>query len=63
MIALFDHGSGNLASAQRVLEHVGADVRLAQDPAVIHAAWLVAEVGMFGERLKRLRARRMVEVV
>lgn len=65
MIALIDYGIGNLRSVQKALEHVGAEVRLTEDPAVILAAAKVVlpGVGAFGDGMKGLRARGGVEVV
>ncbi len=65
MIALIDYGIGNLRSVQKALEHVGAAVRLTEDPAVILAADKVVlpGVGAFGDGMKGLRARGLVDVV
>jgi glutamine amidotransferase len=65
MIALIDYGIGNLRSVQKALEHVGAEVRLTEDPAVILAADKVVlpGVGAFGDGMKGLHARELVGVV
>lgn len=65
MIALIDYGIGNLRSVQKALEHVGADVRLTEDPAVIRAADKVVlpGVGAFGDGMRGLHARGLVPVV
>jgi len=65
MIALIDYGIGNLRSVQKALEHVGAEVRLTEDPAVIRAADKVVlpGVGAFGDGMKGLRERGLVDVV
>jgi glutamine amidotransferase len=65
MIALIDYGIGNLRSVQKALEHVGVEVRLTEDPAVILAADKVVlpGVGAFGDGMKGLRARGLVGVV
>lgn len=49
-IAVVDYGIGNLRSAEKVLQHVGADGRLTADPAEIAAADAVVlpGVGAFG---------------
>ncbi len=49
-LAVLDYGIGNLRSAQKALEHVGADATLTADPAVIEAADAVVlpGVGAFG---------------
>lgn len=65
MIALIDYGIGNLRSVQKALEHVGAPVQLTEDPAVILSADKVVlpGVGAFGDGMKGLRARGLVDVV
>lgn len=65
MIALIDYGIGNLRSVQKALEHVGADVTLTEDPQVILSADKVVlpGVGAFGDGMKGLRARGLVDVV
>ncbi len=65
MIALIDYGIGNLRSVQKALEHVGADVRLTEDPAVIRAADKVVlpGVGAFGDGMRGLHERGLAPVV
>ncbi len=65
MIALIDYGIGNLRSVQKALEHVGAAVTLTDDPqTILQAAKVVLPgVGAFGDGMKGLRARGLVEVV
>lgn len=65
MIALVDYGIGNLRSVQKALEHVGADMRLTEEPATIRAADKVVlpGVGAFGDGMNGLRERGLVEVV
>ncbi|MEZ2120980.1 MULTISPECIES: imidazole glycerol phosphate synthase subunit HisH [unclassified Corynebacterium] len=48
-VALLDYGSGNLRSAHRAIERVGADVTVTSDPATVLAAdgLLVPGVGAF----------------
>ena len=50
LIAVLDYGIGNLRSAQKSLEHHGADARLTADPAVVRdaAAVVLPGVGAFG---------------
>ncbi|AGP30623.1 imidazole glycerol phosphate synthase subunit HisH [Corynebacterium terpenotabidum] len=57
-VALLDYGSGNLRSAQRALEHVGAEVTVTADPATVLNAdgLLVPGVGNFGACMTGLRA-------
>lgn len=56
-LAVLDYGIGNLRSAQKALEHCGADARLTADPAVINAADAVVlpGVGAFGACMRALR--------
>lgn len=65
MFALIDYGIGNLRSVQKALEHVGAEVTLTDDPqAILKAEKVVLPgVGAFGDGMKGLRARGLVEVV
>lgn len=57
-VALLDYGSGNLRSAQRALEHVGAEVTVTADPDTVLNAdgLLVPGVGNFGACMAGLRA-------
>lgn len=57
-IALLDYGSGNLRSAQRALEHVGAAVTITKDPREVLAAdgLLVPGVGAYAACMKGLQA-------
>ncbi|MCC6190111.1 MAG: imidazole glycerol phosphate synthase subunit HisH [Anaerolineales bacterium] len=65
MIALVDCGIGNLRSVQKALEHVGAVVRVTEDPAVVRAARKVVlpGVGAFGDGARGLRARGLAEAL
>ena len=58
LIAVLDYGIGNLRSAQKALERVGADARLTSDPALVDdaAAVVLPGVGAFGACLDALRA-------
>jgi len=57
VVVVFDYGSGNVRSAVRALERVGADVRLTADPATALAAdgLFVPGVGNFHACLAGLR--------
>jgi glutamine amidotransferase len=57
VIAVLDYGIGNLRSAQKALERVGADARLTDDPAVVAAASgvVLPGVGAFGRCMQALR--------
>jgi glutamine amidotransferase len=56
-IAVLDYGIGNLRSAEKALQHVGADARLVTDPAEVEAADAVVlpGVGAFGACARALR--------
>ena len=56
VVALLDYGAGNLRSAQRALEHVGADVVVTRDPMVAVEAdgLLVPGVGAFDACMRGL---------
>lgn len=56
-VALLDYGSGNIRSAYRALEHVGADVEITRDPHTCLNAdgLLVPGVGAFAACMRGLR--------
>lgn len=58
MIAVLDYGIGNLRSAEKALQHVGADAALVRDPAAADEADAVVlpGVGHFGRCMDALRA-------
>ncbi len=57
MIAVVDYGIGNLRSAEKALQHLGADARLTSSPSEITAADAVVlpGVGNFGACMHALR--------
>ncbi len=57
-IAVLDYGIGNLRSAQKALQHVGADAELTDDPGAIEAAdgVVLPGVGNFGACMRALVA-------
>jgi glutamine amidotransferase len=61
LIAVLDYGIGNLRSAQKALQHVGADARLTDDPGLVGAAAgvVLPGVGAFGACMDALRASRL----
>ena len=63
MIAVLDYGIGNLRSAQKGLQRVGADAVLTNDPAVVRAAdgVVLPGVGAFGRCMEALRATGLEE--
>jgi len=65
LIAVLDYEIGNLRSAQKALEHVGADARLTTDPALARdaAGVVLPGVGAFGRCMQALRRHRMDELV
>jgi glutamine amidotransferase len=56
-IAVLDYGIGNLRSAEKALQHVGASARLVTDPGEVEAAAAVVlpGVGAFGACARALR--------
>lgn len=65
LIAVLDYEIGNLRSAQKALEHLGADAQLTADPAVVRdaAGVVLPGVGAFGPCMAALRERRLDELV
>ena len=65
LIAVLDYGIGNLRSAQKALQHVGADARLTADPGLVRdaAAVVLPGVGAFGACLDALREAGLEAVV
>jgi imidazole glycerol-phosphate synthase subunit HisH len=57
-VAVLDYGIGNLRSAEKALQRVGADARLTADPAQVAAADAVVlpGVGNFGRCMEALRS-------
>jgi glutamine amidotransferase len=64
LIAVLDYGIGNLRSAQKALEHVGADARLTADTGLVADAHAVVlpGVGAFGRCMEALRDARLDDV-
>jgi glutamine amidotransferase len=57
LIAVLDYEIGNLRSAQKALQHVGADARLTSDPGLVReaAGVVLPGVGAFGACMGALR--------
>jgi glutamine amidotransferase len=57
-VGLIDYGMGNLRSVANALIHVGADVRIVQEPARLEAVdgIVLPGVGSFGDGMANLRA-------
>ncbi|NYI41740.1 imidazole glycerol phosphate synthase subunit HisH [Demequina lutea] len=64
-VTVFDYGFGNVRSAVRALEHVGADVTLTSDRATAENAdgLVVPGVGAFAACMEGLRAARGDQIV
>jgi imidazole glycerol-phosphate synthase subunit HisH len=64
-LVVLDYGSGNLRSAQRALERVGADVEVTADPAAAAAAdgLVVPGVGAYEACMTGLRAVRGEQLI
>lgn len=58
LIAVLDYGIGNLHSAQKALQRVGADARLTADPGLVRDATgvVLPGVGNFGRCMEALEA-------
>ena len=65
VIAVLDYGIGNLRSAEKALQKVGADARLTSDPKFVASADAVVlpGVGAFGACMDALRAADLEQVV
>ncbi len=64
LVAVLDYGIGNLHSAQKALQRVGADARLTADPALIRdaAGVVLPGVGNFGRCIQALEATGLDEL-
>lgn len=64
-ITIVDYGVGNLLSARRAFEHVGCEVILASSPEQCLAAekLVLPGVGAFGDCVRQLAARRLLEPI
>ncbi|MFL6206299.1 MAG: imidazole glycerol phosphate synthase subunit HisH, partial [Acidimicrobiales bacterium] len=58
LIAVLDYEIGNLRSAQKAFQHLGADARLTADPGLVREAdgVVLPGVGAFGRCMEALRA-------
>jgi imidazole glycerol-phosphate synthase subunit HisH len=65
VIAVVDYGIGNLRSAQKALEHLGADARLVSDPDEVSAASgvVLPGVGAFGRCSEALQSSGLISAV
>ena len=64
-IAIVDYQMGNLRSVQKALEHAGASATVTSDPDEIARAnkVILPGVGAFGDAIRELRARNLVEPI
>ena len=65
MIAIADYGIGNLGSVTKAFRHVGAEVVLAADPAVLRRAdaLVLPGDGAFGATMAEVEGRGFVPVL
>ena len=65
LVAVLDYGIGNLRSAQKALQHCGADARLTADRGLVAdaAAVVLPGVGAFGACMNALRGAGLEAVV
>lgn len=65
MIAIVDYGAGNMHSIAHALEHVGASVRVTDDPALVLDAQAVVlpGVGSAGAAMTQMRAKGLDEAI
>jgi glutamine amidotransferase len=64
-IAIIDYGMGNLRSVEKAFEHVGYPAEITSDPELLKAADKVVlpGVGAFGDGMRELRSRNLVDVI
>ncbi len=65
MIAIVDYGAGNMHSIARALEHVGASVRVTDDPALVAEAEAVVlpGVGQARSAMTQMSAKGLDEAI
>ncbi len=65
MIAIIDYGAGNIRSIEKALEHVGAKVRVTDDPEIVAEAQAVIlpGVGSGGAAMARMVARGLDDAI
>lgn len=64
-VTVVDYGMGNLLSVSRALEHCGAEVELASEPAAVAdaEALVLPGVGAFADGMRGLQERGLVEPI
>ncbi len=62
-IVIVDYGMGNLRSVEKAFAHLGFTVEITSDPDAINRAEkiVVPGVGAFGDAMRELRERRLIE--
>ena len=65
MIVIVDYGAGNMHSIARALEHVGASVRVSDDPALLAEAQAIVlpGVGSAGAAMAQMSAKGLDEAI
>ena len=65
MIAVIDYGMGNLRSVEKALQVVGAKTKVTSDPVDLRKCekLVFPGVGSFGEAMKELKRRKLVEPI
>ena len=65
MITILDYSVNNLRSVQKAFEHLGHPTRVTSDPDVVTRAekLVLPGVGAFGEAMRNLRAKGLVEPI
>ncbi|MCR5715317.1 MAG: imidazole glycerol phosphate synthase subunit HisH [Lachnospiraceae bacterium] len=65
MVAIIDYDAGNIKSVEKALIHLGAEVCVTRDPALILQAdhVILPGVGAFGDAMQKLREYQLVEVI
>ena len=65
MIAIIDYGAGNMRSIEKALEHVGAEVQVTGDPAIIATtqAVVLPGVGSGGAAMARMNQRGLDDAI
>jgi glutamine amidotransferase len=65
MIAIIDYGAGNLSSVKKALDYLGAESEITQDKDKILSAShvILPGVGSFGDAMKSMNERGLVDVV
>ena len=65
MVGIVDYGSGNLRSVQKACERLGVAARISDDPDEVAGAerLILPGVGAFGDAMRELRARGLVEPI